>query len=123
MNTSTRKRIDAWKAKNNHIIASEPPVGGDRLTDPQRNVMDFFRRFYVYHGIPPTIREIGDRFEIKSPNGVVCHLTALVRKGFLKKAGEGQKGKRGLSHAYVPVVPEGHCFCCSQPLPNPPEEP
>src|SRR5438034_7586991 len=30
-------------------------------------------------GFGPTVREIGDGFEIKSPNGVMCHLKALER--------------------------------------------
>ena len=30
-------------------------------------------------GYPPTIREIADRFGIRSPNGVRGHLTALER--------------------------------------------
>lgn len=31
----------------------------------------------------PTVREIGDEFGIASPNGVICHLTALERKGWI----------------------------------------
>jgi SOS-response transcriptional repressor LexA len=33
----------------------------------------------------PTIRQIGDRFKLKSPGSVVDTLAALVRKGFLIK--------------------------------------
>lgn len=34
-------------------------------------------------GYAPTIRELGDRIGCSSPNGVMCHLKALQRKGLL----------------------------------------
>lgn len=33
--------------------------------------------------LPPTIRELMERFDIHSPNGVVCHLWALRHKGYI----------------------------------------
>lgn len=35
------------------------------------------------HGRVPTIREIGAKLSIKSPNGVICNLKALEKKGHL----------------------------------------
>lgn len=45
---------------------------------------------YVHHetknsGKPPTIREIGDEFQIHSTNGVRHHIGALERGGFLRR--------------------------------------
>ena len=34
-------------------------------------------------GYGPTVREIAEQFDINSPNGVVCHLKALVKKGLI----------------------------------------
>jgi repressor LexA len=34
-------------------------------------------------GYGPTVREIAEHFGIQSPNGVVCHLKALEKKGFI----------------------------------------
>ena len=34
----------------------------------------------------PTVREIGEQFGIKSPNGVMCHLRALERKGLIRRS-------------------------------------
>src|SRR5690606_27227743 len=33
----------------------------------------------------PTVREIGNQFGIRSPNGVMCHLKALERKGLIAR--------------------------------------
>lgn len=51
------------------------------LTDRQQEVLDFIRSFVATHGYPPTRREIGEGLAIRSPNGVMCHLEALRKKG------------------------------------------
>ncbi|NNE08461.1 MAG: repressor LexA [Gemmatimonadetes bacterium] len=56
-----------------------------RLTDRQKEIYDFLVEHYHENGYPPTIREIGFRFGIKSTKGVVDHLTALERKGYIKR--------------------------------------
>ena len=53
------------------------------LTKRQKEVYKFIREQIVKRGYGPTVREIGDKFKIKSPNGVVCHLNALEKKGFI----------------------------------------
>lgn len=55
------------------------------LTDRQRGVFQFIESRIVERGHSPTIREIGSRFGISSTNGVRTHLTALIKKGYLKK--------------------------------------
>jgi repressor LexA len=60
----------------------------DPLTDRQRQILDFILEQIDRRGIPPTIREIGARFGISSPNGVRDHLLALQRKGYLKRTPE-----------------------------------
>ncbi len=51
------------------------------LTPRQLEVYDLIRHLIVDRGYGPTVREIAQHFDIKSPNGVVCHLRALERKG------------------------------------------
>jgi repressor LexA len=53
------------------------------LTDRQRQIYDFIREKIEMRGYGPTVREIGTEFQIKSPNGVMCHLNALVKKGLI----------------------------------------
>lgn len=55
------------------------------LTDKQRQIFEFIAQTIESRGYPPSIREIGLAFEIKSPNGVMCHLKALQKKGMVKR--------------------------------------
>ncbi|HAY81523.1 MAG TPA: repressor LexA, partial [Planctomycetaceae bacterium] len=55
----------------------------DSLTSRQRDVFEFIRGQIRTRGYGPTVREIGEAFDIKSPNGVMCHLKALERKGLI----------------------------------------
>ncbi len=57
----------------------------DRLTERQREVYDFIRDKIRTRGYGPTVREIGGNFEISSPNGVMCHLKALEKKGLISR--------------------------------------
>ncbi|OGQ79624.1 MAG: repressor LexA [Deltaproteobacteria bacterium RIFOXYA12_FULL_58_15] len=61
------------------------------LTDRQREVFDFIQERIRAWGYPPTIREIGEHFSIRSTNGVADHLKALKRKGYLTQ--EGMKSR------------------------------
>lgn len=51
------------------------------LTEKQSKILEFIIDFQQANGFPPTIRELGDAFEIGSLRGVTVHLDALVRKG------------------------------------------
>jgi repressor LexA len=58
-----------------------------QLTERQREIYDFIRERIENRGYGPTVREIGEGFKIKSPNGVMCHLKALEKKGLIKRTG------------------------------------
>ena len=57
----------------------------DQLTDRQQQILDFISQSINGRGFPPTLREIGEHFGIKSTNGVNDHLKALEKKGFLRR--------------------------------------
>ncbi|MFI5461746.1 MAG: transcriptional repressor LexA [Isosphaerales bacterium] len=57
----------------------------DALTPRQREIYNFIRSKIQGRGYGPTVREIGVHFEIKSPNGVMCHLKALQKKGLIHR--------------------------------------
>ena len=64
------------------------------LTDRQQAIYDFIRAVIYKRGIPPTMREIGEEFGIRSTNGVEGHLAALERSGLIAR----ERGKsRGLT--------------------------
>ena len=64
------------------------------LTDRQEKILSFIKRSIQDQGYPPTIREIGEHFGIRSTNGVNDHLKALERKGYLLR---GELKSRALS--------------------------
>lgn len=76
---------------------SDPSPGGV-LSERQREILQFISRHIEQNGYPPTVREIGHEFGIRSTNGVAEHLKALERKGLLVK---GNLKSRALR----PVVP------------------
>jgi repressor LexA len=57
----------------------------ENLTEKQQAVYEFIRDKIRSRGYGPTVREIGQNFGIVSPNGVVCHLKALEKKGLITR--------------------------------------
>src|SRR6476659_2841760 len=68
----------------------------DQLTDRQAKIFDFIKDRVQTRGYGPTVREIGEHFKISSPNGVMCHLRALEKKGLLKRV---RKHDRAIARA------------------------
>ncbi len=77
-----------------------------RLPTPrQLEILDWIKAFIHGHGMPPTVREIGSAFNIKS-SSVFDLLKALEQKGHLRRGGLGARS----------LVLEGHghhheCSC------------
>ena len=88
----------------------------ERLTQRQRDILDFISSSIDRRGYPPTLREIGEHFGIQSTNGVNDHLKALEKKGFLAREGLKSRAMRptsavasgtGTSKVVVPSSPFG----------------
>jgi repressor LexA len=62
------------------------------LTEKQRHILDYILEMVRTRGYPPTIRQIGTRFKISSTNGVRTHLSALERKGYIRRAPWSARG-------------------------------
>jgi repressor LexA len=79
-----------------------------QLTDRQREIYEFIRDKIESRGYGPTVREIGDNFKIKSPNGVMCHLHALVKKGLILRQDRSARAIQLVDHrppgADLPLV-------------------
>ena len=83
----------------------------EQLTQRQQDVFNFIRDKIKNRGYGPTVREIGENFHISSPNGVMCHLKALEKKGLILRSpnksraieltGEAQEDEKGLPLAGV----------------------
>lgn len=55
------------------------------LTTRQQAVLAYIRNHIEQRGVAPTVREIGEAFGIGSTNGVMCHLNALEKKGYIER--------------------------------------
>ena len=56
------------------------------LTERQRNILQFLKRYVSRMGYPPTLREIAHNFRIKWTQGIEKHLRALQKKGYIKRS-------------------------------------
>jgi repressor LexA len=59
----------------------------EKLTNRQRQILDFLVSMVRDKGRFPSYREIGRKFRLKSPATVSQHLGALARKGYLIREG------------------------------------
>jgi repressor LexA len=65
-----------------------------KITERQQAIYEFIRGSIATGSRPPTMREIGAKFGIRSTNGVEKHLLALERRGYISR----ERGKsRGIA--------------------------
>lgn len=57
----------------------------ETLTRRQKEILEYIEEMITEHGKSPTIREIGEKFDISSTNGVRAHLEALMKKGYIRR--------------------------------------
>jgi repressor LexA len=62
------------------------------ITARQRAVYRFIVETVTQRGYPPTVREIGEHFDMRSTGSVRDHLSALERKGFIRRAANTSRG-------------------------------
>jgi repressor LexA len=97
------------------IVRDDEPSGD--LTERQREVLDFISGSINRCGYPPTLREIGSHFGIRSTNGVNDHLRALEKKGYLQREDLKSRALRPLMAASQTVdVPVLGKVAAGQPL-------
>jgi repressor LexA len=71
----------------------------DALTERQQQILDFISASIAERGYPPTLREIGEHFGIRSTNGVNDHLKALEKKGHLRREDLKSRAMRPITAA------------------------
>jgi repressor LexA len=76
----------------------------DLLTDRQQQILDFISSSITERGYPPTLREIGEHFGIRSTNGVNDHLKALEKKGVLRREDLKSRAMRPITAPPVAAV-------------------
>jgi len=55
------------------------------LTKRQSAILEFIRAYVDRHRFPPTLREIGCHFDIKTRGGVLYHIHAMEEKGAISR--------------------------------------
>lgn len=58
---------------------------GRGLTRRQKEILIFVQRYADAHGYPPSVREIGQALGLTSSSTVHSHLSALEKKGYLRR--------------------------------------
>lgn len=69
------------------------------LSERQRKILEFFRKFQQESGFPPTIREIGKAVGISSTSVVNYNLNRLEEMGFIEREESVSRGIRLLEPA------------------------
>lgn len=77
-----------------------------QLTDRQEEILNFIEQFRDEMGYPPTLREIGRKFDISSTFGVKRHLDALVKKGYLNIESNASRGISLLKNETTETITE-----------------
>lgn len=72
------------------------------LTDRQRQVLEHIATSIRRSGIVPSVREIGGALGMRSPSTVHQHLTALARKGYIKRYGDRMRVLEVLDRRVLP---------------------
>lgn len=74
----------------NEVEAGESKRKG--LTPRQEEILEYIKKYSKENRMPPTVREIGNRFEISSTNGVRSILAALIKKGYINRSPRLSRG-------------------------------
>ncbi len=85
------------------------PPDVNLLTDRQREVYEYLLAYVERHGDQPTMRTMCRDLSIASVNGIVGHLNALEKKGFVRKRTDafGQVGLVLVGWRFVRVPDDG----------------
>jgi len=78
-----------------------------KLTSRNRQVFNFIREYIKLHGYPPSIREIAAHLGVSGTVGVVKHLKALEREGYIRRVRGNSRGlslTHSTSTASIPIV-------------------
>jgi repressor LexA len=77
------------------------------LTERQLQVYTFLSSYSAAYGYPPSLREIAEHLAISGTLGVMKHLAALERKGYIQRTSASSRGitlLAGQKSVSVPIV-------------------
>ncbi|BDV43004.1 LexA repressor 1 [Geotalea uraniireducens] len=74
----------------------------EELTSRQQEVLHFIETSLERHGYPPTLREIAAHLRINGTLGVMKHLAALEKKGYIQRDAGSSRGISLVGRAATP---------------------
>ena len=77
----------------------------EKITLRQKKVLDFIIDYFDGYGYPPTLREIGTHLGVSGTLGVMKHLDALERKGYIRKTAGSSRGIMLTGHGGAVSIP------------------
>jgi repressor LexA len=66
-------------------------IDRSKLTERQREVLDFIRDFSQRNSYPPSVRDICEAVGLSSTSSVHAHLNSLEEKGFIRRDGSSAR--------------------------------
>jgi repressor LexA len=88
------------------------------LTEKQRQILEFIVERVSEQGLPPTLREIAEKFGLQSVRSAQTHLDALAKKGFIRRLAGKSRGielvRERVPRQGIPIV--GH-IAAGRPIP------
>ena len=64
----------------------------ENLTDRQKQVLDFITGYLEKYGYPPALRDIAGHLGVNGTFGVMKHLAALEKKGYVRRDSGSSRG-------------------------------
>ncbi len=77
----------------------------EKITARQKKVLDYITEHLDSYGYPPTLREIGGYLGVSGTLGVIKHLDALERKGYIRKTAGSSRGIMIAGHGGAVSLP------------------
>ena len=77
----------------------------EQLTARQEQVLEIITQYINRYGYPPSLRDIGKQLQVSGTLGVMKHLEALERKGYLRRQEGSSRGITLCGHAQAASLP------------------
>jgi len=58
----------------------------NKLTNKQKEVLDYIKMFYAKNKYPPSVRETAQALDVSSPATIHVHIQKLIEKGYLRRS-------------------------------------
>ncbi|UFS69872.1 transcriptional repressor LexA [Geomonas sp. RF6] len=77
----------------------------EQLTSRQQQVLDIITEYFNEYGYPPSLRDIGKKLSVSGTLGVMKHLEALEKKGYIRRHEGSSRGISLVQQAQGTALP------------------